>query len=184
MTSSSKSTTAPSSPLRQPLLRRRRLTSSSQRTWDCRKRIARAFTEEQLNRIHLVKPAPAAPVPAATSSTQSAAAPATNAAQTVTLEGYIKQAPPAIQDVLNNGLAVYNAEKQKLVDLILANKRNGFTKQELEAKALPELKNLAQLASSEEQPQRVPIYGGQAPVQVGNEAEEALVMPTINYGKQ
>jgi hypothetical protein len=142
-----------------------------------------AFTEEQLARISIAKsPAPAAP--AATT------APATTAATTnapsapVTVGDYIKSAPPQIQEVLNNGISVYNEEKNKLIGVILKNENNGYTKEELESKPLNELRNLCRLAAPKADTQQpAPYYGGQAPVSVGNEAEEALVMPVINFGK-
>lgn len=122
-------------------------------------------------------PAPAAPAPA----------PAQPAPAPVTLESYVAAAPPQMREVLTNSLSVYNDEKKKLVDMILANKRNVFTKDMLEARPLGELKALAALAAPEAPPAAPPgfNYAGLAPVgNVGGEGEEPLPMPTINFDKK
>jgi hypothetical protein len=101
----------------------------------------------------------------------------------VTLEEYIAAAPAQIQDVLHNSMTVHNEEKKRLVDLILANKRNPFTKADLDNRPLGELKNIAALAATEANPAttRTANYSGQAPAPVGNEAEEVLEIPVLNF---
>ncbi len=115
--------------------------------------------------------APAAPTPTG------------NQDKIVTVEEFVAKAPKGMQEVLNNSLQVYNEEKAKLVEIILANERNGFTKQDLENRSLGELKMLARLAAKEEQTSRQPVYGGQGNVPTGNEAEEALEVPVMNFTK-
>lgn len=115
-----------------------------------------------------------------------ASAPANNQQdKIITVEEFVAKAPKGMQEVLNNSLAVYNEEKNKLVELILANERNGFTKADLEGRPLGELKMLARLAAKEEQQtsSRQPHYGGQGNVPTGNDAEEALEVPVMNFGE-
>lgn len=101
----------------------------------------------------------------------------------VTLQSYIGSAPKEIQDVLHNGMAVYNEEKTKLIEGIVANKNNGFTKEELGAKSLNELRNLSRLAGVESIPvtMRTGNYSGQGRVPETTEAEEVLDVPVLNF---
>jgi len=107
----------------------------------------------------------------------------------IDLKGYIDAAPPQIQEVLNNGVATYNAEKLGVVTEILSNERNTFTEQELNARDLGELKKMQGLmapAPVENQEIERPLnYGGQAPTPVANKGavEEAMEIPTLNYAK-
>lgn len=150
-----------------------------------------SFTEEQLGRISLVKSpggtappaaAPAAGSPGTAPPPAAGSPPATNV---VTVQDFIKQAPPQMQEVLNNSIAVYNEEKTKLIEVILANENNGFSKQELEAKGLNEIKMLARLAAkpNPDGSGRVLDYSGQAPVRTDNQAEEPLQIPILNFAK-
>ena len=109
----------------------------------------------------------------------------------LTMVEYINAAPEGIRDVLTNSVAVHEAEKIKLVDSIVANKANKFTKEFLAGKSLNELQGIAALAGSpvtNTQPQM--FYGGQATPagQPTNNAapvvQEALVMPTMNFAKK
>jgi len=130
--------------------------------------------------------APAQPAAAPKAPEQNAqpAAPAANAEPTV--EQYIANAPAGMRDMLAAGLAAHNAEKEKLVAAITANKRNLFSPAQLNAKDLAELKALAMLA---QEPQlkgaAVPSYLGMAePAPVGNQAEEPLVMEVMYFGAE
>jgi hypothetical protein len=141
------------------------------------------------NKVETVPAALPAAVPTPASA-PAVAAPATNAAQPaaklVTTQEYIANAPREVQDVLTNAMSVYNDEKKKLVQSILANKRNTFTQQDLENRPLVELRNLAALAAPDEPANvlHLPNYGGQAPVPTGNaNKEEALPMPAMNFEK-
>jgi len=105
-------------------------------------------------------------------------------AKVVTLESYVEAAPAPMRDVLNNSLQVYNEEKAKLIEGILANKNHGFKKEDLENRPLGELRNLAALAGVQAQaPQtRTANYGGQGNVPSTNaEAEEPMEIPIMNY---
>jgi len=121
--------------------------------------------------------------------TKNAAAKAPEAApaKPQTVNEYIDAAPKEMQDVLRNGMTAYNAEKAKFIAAITANKANKFTKEQLEAKPLDELKNLAALAASHVPPQAPvqPFYGGQADGAdvTANAEEEPLEAPTMNFGE-
>ncbi len=99
---------------------------------------------------------------------------------------YIAKAPKAIQGMLNNGLTAYKAEKAQVIARISANQNNPYSKEALEAKELPELKNLEALCGK---PASAPVanqYGINLPIaQVDNteHVEEALVAPTLNFSK-
>lgn len=152
--------------------------------------------EERLARlassVTVAPPAPATP-PATTNKETATPAPAsapanvipmpaavTNAPQTV--DDYIRNAPAGVQDVLRNSLDMHNEEKARLVDLIVANKQNGFSKEELGNKPLGELKKLANLAAPAEQVARPVNYSGMAPTPSTNAKVEApLSIPTINF---
>ena len=115
--------------------------------------------------------------------------PAQNAAQTpapekkvITLASYIADAPVELQDVLRNSHSVYEEEKSRLVDGITANKDNPFTKDDLMKKSLNELRGLAKLAGVGKAAATA-NYSGQGNVPSGNDAEEAMAMPVINFSK-
>jgi len=65
-----------------------------------------------------------------------------------TAEEYIAKAPKGVKAMLQNGMKSYEADKASLIKIITANKKNSFTKDQLEAKELEELKSLAALATN------------------------------------
>ena len=75
------------------------------------------------------------------------AAAASTENQAVTTEQYIANAPDDIQAVLNTGVAMHKQRKDQIVAVLLENTRNNFTKEQLEAKALDELENIAALSN-------------------------------------
>jgi len=105
----------------------------------------------------------------------------------VTMEQYVNQAPAEFRDVLTNSLATHEAAKNGLIDKIVANKNNKFTKEFLSTKGIQELQGLAALAGNEKQEPAngIPMFYGGASVPaapVGNEVtEEPLTMPTMNF---
>lgn len=122
--------------------------------------------------VKVIPPAPS-PTPA------HAAAPTANTAP-ITAAQYVANAPKEIQEVLSNALASATAEKIRLITVITANKSNSYSKEELEAKSLDDIKKLAQLAAVPIA--RPSIYSGQAPTPTENSEEEPpLIMPTINF---
>ncbi len=80
----------------------------------------------------------------------------------ITVDQYIEKAPGELQGVLRNGLKSYNAEKASLIGIITTNAKNTFSKEQLEAKDVVELKSLAALAATTKEAQEsVNNYVGQ-----------------------
>ncbi len=104
--------------------------------------------------------------------------------ENMTVDEYIAKAPDAIQDMLRNGMASHKADKKRLINTITANDQNSYTDEQLEVKSLDELQKIAALAVNSENPapRRPANYGGQGEtVPTGNEKEEALAVPTMNF---
>jgi hypothetical protein len=152
-----------------------------------------ALSEGHLKKIKLPAKEEAKPVanavPAA-AATKEETKPAVNTEKAkeepkiVTLQSYIAEAPKEIQDVLHNSIALFNEEKTKLVDMVLANKNNGFTKEDLEHRPLSELRNLVRLGGVAIVASAAPNYAGQGNVPSANsEAETAMEIPVINFAK-
>jgi hypothetical protein len=133
-----------------------------------------ALNEEQLKAImeSKIRPTTVTPEPPPSDN-----APSQNA-EVVTLEDYIKNAPKEIAETLMNSHQLFAEEKTRLVDGIIANKNNSFKKEDLSNRPLGELRALAKLAAVE---RPAPNYSGMAPT--GNNEEEPLLIPTINFGK-
>lgn len=100
----------------------------------------------------------------------------------VSVDQYIENAPVGIRDVFRSGLQTHQEEKEKLVTRVLANKRNTFSKEELQSKGLKELKSLALLAEEPKPSNPLPNFTGMGEV-VGNQdqAEEPLTAPVLNF---
>jgi hypothetical protein len=97
----------------------------------------------------------------------------------VTAQEYVDNSPPEVREVLNAAMRIHKEKKNGLIEQILANARNKFTKEALQAKPLDEIENLAAIA--------VPVdYSGQGGSVTENEqkAPEALEMPTLNYSDE
>jgi hypothetical protein len=120
---------------------------------------------------------------------------AQNGDEPVTMEAYVANAPAELRDVLTNAVDVHNATKAKVIEEILANQNNRFTKEFLGTKGLQELQGMAALignAKADDTPAgEVPMfYGGAATpagAPVANEGEvteEPLLAPTMNFGKE
>ncbi len=107
-------------------------------------------------------------------------------------EEYITNAPAEIRDILEEGLATRNQEKRSAIKTITANSANEFSKEELSAMPLKQLRSLAKLAANasneeDEAPtqNRTLNFGGQALV-IENEEQangEILPLPTMNWSK-
>jgi len=130
---------------------------------------------------------PAAPAPPTANNQPAPAAPATPPAPVppVDLQAYINQAPPQIREVLNNSIAVHNEEKVRLVEAIMANQNNAFTKEDLNNRPLNELRAIARLAvpaGTEASNRLAPNYAGLAPVPETNaQGEEAMAVPVMTF---
>jgi len=104
--------------------------------------------------------------------------------ENMTAEEYIsKKVPTELKGVFRSGLASYNATKDRLIDIITSNEKNIFTKEQLEAKDLDELKALVSLAvHTEEQEEQLGTlnYAGQRDA-AHVEEEEPLDVPVMNF---
>ena len=105
----------------------------------------------------------------------------------MTEEEYIASAPRNIQNVLNRGLKAYNSEKERLIGIIKANKKNAFKDEFLQTSDLDVLGGLAKLAAPEKDETDVNSilmadYSGQAEAATSNTADiEALELPAMSF---
>ena len=124
-----------------------------------------------------------APVPVANAvPAENKQEPTPPAKKDVSVDEHIQNAPVGIRDVLLTSVATHQEEKEKLVTRITANKRNTFSKEELQSKSLKELKSLVLLAEEPRPSNPLPNFAGMGEV-VGNEdkAEEPLTAPVLNF---
>ena len=105
----------------------------------------------------------------------------------ITVEKYIEEAPEEMRDVLRAGLTAHYQRKAQVIQKITSNTRNPFTAEQLQAKNLDELEQLATLAETPPAPavSSRPHFAGQAePATVINTTvEEPLTAPTLNFDK-
>lgn len=106
--------------------------------------------------------------------------------QPQTTEQYIANAPPQVREVLQHSMTLHEQERARLVQTIVANERCPWTAEQLAARSVPELQQLAQLAAPA-QPAYAPVpnYAGAAtpayaPQPVANR-EEGLELPVMNF---
>jgi len=102
----------------------------------------------------------------------------------MTASEYIANAPKEIQNVLNEGMAAFNAEKTRLIDAVLANAQNPFSKEFLATKNMDELRGLVKLAgTSVKSTDAVQMfnYGGQAEPVVSNTKITLLDLPSLTF---
>lgn len=97
---------------------------------------------------------------------------------------YLKALPAEIREVLNEALSTQAEQKAKLVESIVANKKNILSKEQLTTLKMTELKAMAALA--QEEPKAKTSYAGLGPVgNVQNEVvEEPLLAPTMNFERK
>jgi len=107
----------------------------------------------------------------------------------MTVEQYIANAPKEIQDVLKSATDAHKEQKDALIKTITANKRNPFTEEQLQAKEVAELKQLAAFAVEVKEKKvdnAMPgFFGGLGEV-VDNTSscdEEPLEMATMDFSK-
>lgn len=99
-----------------------------------------------------------------------------------TMAEFLANAPKELQGPLNSMLATHKAIKAGLIKKITDNEKNKFTKEELEAKDLPELRKLvAILPSDEQQDAELGLnFAGQGDVDdITDNKEEPMVMPAV-----
>lgn len=98
-----------------------------------------------------------------------------------------KQVPAEMRPMLTNGYATYKANKKKLVDEIVANAKNSFTLEQLNAKEVDELFTIAKLARMVEPVKNNEVfdYSGQGdPVIINTSKQEPMPLPTMTFGKK
>lgn len=97
---------------------------------------------------------------------------------------YLEALPAEIREVLNEALTTQAEQKAKLVESIVANKKNILSKEQLATLKMTELKAMAALA--QEEPKAKTSYAGLGPVgNVQNEVvEEPLLAPTMNFERK
>jgi Uncharacterized protein conserved in bacteria (DUF2213) len=105
-----------------------------------------------------------------------------------TMEQYISEAPPEIQEALRMSVNVMNNEKARLIETIMANERCTFTKEYLETLKPDVLGAMAKLAvvetTTNDNQRIIPIFSGQQDVSVnGGKLPEPLLLPTMNFDK-
>jgi hypothetical protein len=69
------------------------------------------------------------------------------ATKKLSLNEYLEQSPPEVREMVQEGLAARNTNRERLVDTITSNERNVFSKEYLEGRSMDELRGLAHLAS-------------------------------------
>ena len=128
-----------------------------------------------------------APTPAPVPAVVTTPAPAVPA-EPQTAEQYIANAPPAVREMLQNALAHQKAMKATLVEKLVGNSRNQFTKEYLEQRSLEELNGMVALIGetvpTQNQSVLQPNYGLAAgttpvPVTTNQEKEGVLELPKM-----
>jgi hypothetical protein len=116
--------------------------------------------------------------------------PVVNESETKTFEQWMADAPTQVQQVVTNALEWQNAQKEEHIEKILANKANVFSKPQLQAKSLEDLRAISSLASTPvtPAPAGTPNFTGAAAAPTVNQGapaveEEALPMPVINWAE-
>lgn len=110
----------------------------------------------------------------------------------MTTEQYLANASPELREVLQEGIAMRNMERKRLIDCIVANKANIYTAEQLAFKPLFDLQALATLAAPAPVANQLTLprpgfwgAGGVAPVQITNNnagpEQEALSIPVMNF---
>ena len=134
-----------------------------------------SLDEEVLNKMAPVVNDDLPEVPAAEVESAAAEVPVAEVPEEETVENYLKKAPPKIAAILNQGLSTYEAEKTRLVNVIVANERCTMTEKQLRAKDNDELFAIATMVA----PKKVakPLFNGQEDP-IGNAGQEALSLPS------
>jgi len=98
--------------------------------------------------------------------------------QNMTVNEYLLQVPEQFREVLTNGQRLLDARKSELVNRIIANKRNQFSRETLNGKPIEELEGIAALAAEPD----YSIAGSLVANQGVTVTEEA--MPEIGFGAE
>jgi hypothetical protein len=108
----------------------------------------------------------------------------------LTTEQYIAKMPTAVQQLINNALALQDAERTRLSGIVLANKSNVFTAEqlaEMDINVLSGIARVADVAPAVPVANRAPLYlgaqGGVPVAPVGNAAMPApLPLTKMDWG--
>lgn len=73
-----------------------------------------------------------------------------------TLAEFISNAPEKFRDELEQGMELYQEARNSAIEVILANEKNTFTKEQLEVKDIAELKSIVALAEVKEEAKKDP----------------------------
>jgi hypothetical protein len=99
------------------------------------------------------------------------------------MKDYLEGAPPAVREVLTESLAIHSQQKSKLIETLTGNSRCTFSKDELEAKGLPELKQLATLMG--EDVETVMDFSLNSADDQNEDDDDAVpAMPSINWDEE
>jgi len=115
--------------------------------------------------------------------------PVINCGKPVTKEEWLKTAPTEIRTMVENTIAREKAEKDALIETIVANERNAYSKEQLATKDVGELQIIGKmLGDTNTQTQAAPNYSGAA-APTGNrlsdkDQEDILELPTMNWSNE
>ena len=102
-----------------------------------------------------------------------------------TVEEYVAEAPPEVRESLQMSMNTMNAEKTRLVNVILANAKNTFTEDYLKTKSVDELTGIANLAAPKRDANDpIPMFQGQGEVVNQDDMPEPLELPVMNFDKK
>lgn len=148
------------------------------------------FAEDKLQKmVNAITPAPTQPDPTANANPpqQPPVLKPVETPRQVSLDEYVANAPPEIQEVLRNGVQAAAARKAQLVQTITNNKNNRFTADYLNTLSLDQLEGIAAIAQGDTQRPVANYLGAAVPptqrVDNSQQAfeEEALPLPTLNF---
>jgi hypothetical protein len=99
---------------------------------------------------------------------------------------YYEDMPEDMKAVFNHGKETLAAEKNNLINIITANENCSFSKEQLQAKDLNDLKGIASLVDNKEKESNsipVHIFNGQQEVVTGNEGDgvDVLETPSMSF---
>lgn len=110
--------------------------------------------------------------------------------QEMTVEAFIANAPAGMRDMLAEGVRMHGLEKNKLIQIITANKANEFNPEYLKTRPMEELRAIAKLAAaaSPVHNARPPMFTGQGDAGGGSAPSArkatALPVPVLNFQKK
>jgi hypothetical protein len=113
-----------------------------------------------------------------------------NLMSNMSADEFLDLAPEGVRDMLQTGMTTFNAEKDRVVASITANKANTFTKEFLQSKQLDELQALAKLAANATPARRPHFIGDPAAGMARNTMTQnvgdvpVLEMPKMEFGKK